>query len=214
MWRHTHICVCPLICLRVCVLKTWRLAYSVCSAYYEREDRKIRDLNYLEGAWGRTGGGRARVGWKEVGGDGGEDSEKIRKRGNAISPQTPRQMRGGWTENKAGEAGWAIAKGGEEEERDAEKDKKDSDGEKQLAGGSARGGRRRVVVGGLANHLFFPLLPYCMTQENLTVIIMEGWIIPIIEFASGTASVAVDLKKTAPPAIVGRKCYFSHSSYN
>lgn len=45
-----------------------------------------------------------------------------------------------------------------------------------LRGGAcAWGGKRRVVVGGgLANHLFFPLLPYCMTQENLTVIIMEG----------------------------------------
>lgn len=33
----------------MCV-QTWRLAYSVCTAYYGRENCKIRDLNYLESA--------------------------------------------------------------------------------------------------------------------------------------------------------------------
>lgn len=35
--------------------------------------------------------------------------------------------------------------------------------------------KEKTVCGGEAGESFvFPLLPYCMTQENLTVIIMEG----------------------------------------
>lgn len=63
---------------------------------------------------------------------------------------------------------------------------------------SLRGGeeKEKGFSRGWAGEWFvFPLLPLCMTQENLTVIIMEGWIIPIIEFASGTASVTVDLRR-------------------
>lgn len=85
------------------------------------------------------------------------------------------------------------SKGGVEKEGDVEKDKNNSDGGNELEGGMRR--RRRVLVGGLANHLFFSLLLYCMTEENLTVIIMEGWIIPVIEFASGTASAVVHLRR-------------------
>lgn len=62
------------------------------------------------------------------------------------------------------------SKGGVEEERDAEKDTKDSDGEKQLEGGD----EEKAVGGGAGESFVFPLLPYCMTKESLTVIIMVG----------------------------------------
>lgn len=35
-------------------------------------------------------------------------------------------------------------------------------------------GKEKPVCGGAGESFVFPLLPYCMTQENLTVIIMEG----------------------------------------
>lgn len=35
-------------------------------------------------------------------------------------------------------------------------------------------GKEKVVCGGADESFVFPHLPYCMTQENLTVIIMEG----------------------------------------
>lgn len=175
------------------MLQTWRLAYSVCRAYYERENRKIRDLNYLERARGRRGGW---VVWqsRREGRDGwGGCMERIRKRGNAISPRTPWQMKRRWTETKAKKAGWAIAGeelGGKIEEcKEREKEIR----RRNTAWG---GGEEKGFSRGWAGEWFvFPLLPLCMTQENLTVIIMEGWIIPIIEFASGTASVTVDLRR-------------------
>lgn len=138
------------------MLQTWRLAYSVCRAYYERENRKIRDLNYLERARGRRGGW---VVWqsRREGRDGwGGCMERIRKRGNAISPRTPRQMKRRWTETKAKKAGWAIAGeelGGKIEEcKEREKEIR----RRNTAWGGERRRRRVSAGGGLANDLFFP----------------------------------------------------------
>ncbi len=64
-------CVCLNVCVRACVLETWRLAYSVCSAYYERENRKIRDLNYLERSVRKKGEGGPEKHRVKGGGGGG-----------------------------------------------------------------------------------------------------------------------------------------------
>lgn len=59
MKAHAYFVLHALLC--VYVQETWPLAYGVCSAYYEGNSRKIRDLNYLESAR-KKGEGRAGVG--------------------------------------------------------------------------------------------------------------------------------------------------------